>query len=49
MAQVLDAALNKGDSAALERYTETCLARVWRAQHFSWWMTSVSRSAPSDE
>ncbi len=41
MAQVLDAALNKGDSAALERYTETCLARVWRAQHFSWWMTSM--------
>ncbi|MEJ7720414.1 MAG: 4-hydroxybenzoate 3-monooxygenase [Ilumatobacteraceae bacterium] len=41
MAQVLDAALNKGDSAALERYTETCLTRVWRAQHFSWWMTSM--------
>ena len=21
------------------RYSATCLRRVWRAQHFSWWMT----------
>lgn len=25
----------------LERYSETCLRRVWRAQRFSWWMTSM--------
>jgi p-hydroxybenzoate 3-monooxygenase len=25
----------------LERYSEICLRRVWRAQHFSWWMTSM--------
>ena len=26
---------------ALERYSETCLRRVWRAEHFSWWMTRM--------
>ncbi|SDB57179.1 4-hydroxybenzoate 3-monooxygenase [Belnapia rosea] len=30
-----------GDMAALEAYTATALRRVWRAQHFSWWMTSM--------
>ena len=25
----------------LERYSDDCLRRVWRAQHFSWWMTSL--------
>ena len=34
----LDAA---GSSELLERYSETALRRVWRAEHFSWWMTSM--------
>jgi p-hydroxybenzoate 3-monooxygenase len=25
----------------LERYSETALSRVWRAEYFSWWMTSM--------
>lgn len=25
----------------LENYSRTALRRVWRAQHFSWWMTSM--------
>jgi p-hydroxybenzoate 3-monooxygenase len=25
----------------LESYSATCLKRVWRAEHFSWWMTSM--------
>jgi p-hydroxybenzoate 3-monooxygenase len=25
----------------LDRYSEHCLQRVWRAQQFSWWMTSL--------
>jgi p-hydroxybenzoate 3-monooxygenase len=28
-------------TAMLERYSEICLRRVWRAQHFSWWMTTM--------
>ncbi len=30
-----------GDGDLLGRYSEICLRRVWRAQHFSWWMTSM--------
>lgn len=30
-----------GATGLLERYSEICLRRVWRAQHFSWWMTSM--------
>ena len=29
------------DTGLLESYTETALKRIWRAQHFSWWMTSM--------
>ncbi len=30
-----------GDTGPLDAYSERCLRRVWRAQHFSWWMTSM--------
>jgi p-hydroxybenzoate 3-monooxygenase len=30
-----------GATDLLRRYSEICLRRVWRAQHFSWWMTSM--------
>jgi p-hydroxybenzoate 3-monooxygenase len=30
-----------GDDSALGSYSERCLRRVWRAEHFSWWMTSM--------
>lgn len=36
-------------SDLLERYSATCLRRVWRAQHFSWWMTSMLHRFPGDD
>lgn len=30
-----------GDRSLLEAYSQSCLRRVWRAEHFSWWMTSM--------
>jgi p-hydroxybenzoate 3-monooxygenase len=30
-----------GSEHLLKRYSDICLRRVWRAQHFSWWMTSM--------
>lgn len=30
-----------GKTQLLERYSETCLRRVWKVQRFSWWMTSM--------
>jgi p-hydroxybenzoate 3-monooxygenase len=38
-----------GRTDLLESYTETCLRRVWRAEHFSWWMTSMLHRFPGDE
>ena len=31
----------KGDDAGLDAYSERALARVWKAQRFSWWMTTL--------
>jgi p-hydroxybenzoate 3-monooxygenase len=31
----------RGSTERLDRYSELCLRRVWKAQRFSWWMTSM--------
>ncbi len=31
-----------GSTTGLDTYSEDCLRRVWRVQHFSWWMTSMT-------
>jgi hypothetical protein len=36
----------KNDASLFETYGPTCLRRVWRAQHFSWWMTSMLHNLP---
>jgi p-hydroxybenzoate 3-monooxygenase len=30
-----------GSSELLDGYSDACLRRVWRAEHFSWWMTAL--------
>ena len=35
-----------GSEAWLDAYSETCLRRVWQAQRFSWWMTSMLHRFP---
>jgi p-hydroxybenzoate 3-monooxygenase len=35
---------SSGDTALLDGYSRACLRRVWRAQHFSWWMTTLLHS-----
>jgi p-hydroxybenzoate 3-monooxygenase len=32
----------------LEAYSTACLRRVWRAEHFSWWMTSMLHRVGDD-
>jgi p-hydroxybenzoate 3-monooxygenase len=32
---------SSGRNDLLSSYTQTALKRVWRAEHFSWWMTSM--------
>lgn len=36
----------KGSTRALDTYSATALRRIWRAEHFSWWMTSMLHRAP---
>lgn len=51
--QVLGEALAKylkgGDDSLLEGYSDACLRRVWRVQHFSWWMTWMLHRFPEDD
>jgi p-hydroxybenzoate 3-monooxygenase len=36
---------HSGRSDGLEAYSKTCLRRVWKAQRFSWWMTTMLHQA----
>lgn len=35
-----------GDSIGLDTYSQKALSRVWKAERFSWWMTSVLHRFP---
>ena len=41
LAQALARFYESGSADLLDAYSDTCLRRVWRAQRFSWWMTSM--------
>jgi p-hydroxybenzoate 3-monooxygenase len=41
LAAALAAWYATGDTSGLDSYSDTCLGRVWQAQYFSWWMTSM--------
>jgi p-hydroxybenzoate 3-monooxygenase len=48
-ARALVRLLKEGRSDLLERYSADALARIWRAQHFSWWMTSMLHRFPDED
>jgi p-hydroxybenzoate 3-monooxygenase len=37
-----------GATARLDRYSQTALRRVWKAQRFSWWMTRLFHLFPEE-
>ena len=45
LAGVLDRLVH-GDAGPADTYSATCLGRVWRSTHFSWWMTTMLHRAP---
>jgi p-hydroxybenzoate 3-monooxygenase len=49
LAEALTAYLTRGDERGVNAYSDTCLRRVWRAEHFSWWMTSMLHVAPDGD
>ena len=48
LADGLERLFESGDDRLLELYSQVCLRRVWRVQHFSWWMTSMLHRLPDD-
>ena len=42
----LVALLDDDDERPLDAYQEVALRRIWKAQHFSWWMTTMLHSTP---
>ena len=41
LAEALEVYFTGGRTDLLDAYSDTALRRVWKAQHFSWWMTSM--------
>ena len=37
-----------GDDSGLDQYSQKALARVWKAQRFSWWMTNMLHRFPDN-
>jgi p-hydroxybenzoate 3-monooxygenase len=46
LARALAAFYREGRKDPLGQYSETALGRVWRAEHFSWWMTTLLHRFP---
>jgi p-hydroxybenzoate 3-monooxygenase len=46
LAAALTQLLRERRTELADAYSDTCLTRVWRATHFSWWMTSMLHVDP---
>ncbi len=49
LADALIAWYRDGSRAGLDGYSTECLRRVWRAEHFSYWMTSMLHRPPDGD
>lgn len=39
---------NEGSTEGIDAYSERCLRRIWNAERFSWWMTSLMHTFPGN-
>lgn len=46
LARALGTYYHRNREDLLDEYSDRCLRRVWRAQRFSWWMTSMLHRGP---
>jgi p-hydroxybenzoate 3-monooxygenase len=46
LSRAIEAFYRSNRSDLLEQYSATCLSRIWKAQRFSWWMTSLLHLFP---
>jgi p-hydroxybenzoate 3-monooxygenase len=49
LSRALSAYYREGRENLLDEYSATCLRRVWKAQRFSWWMTTMLHRAEGNE
>ena len=49
LARALTSLLRDGSADLADAYSDACLTRVWRATHFSWWMTSMLHVEPHQD
>ena len=49
LAEALGRWYRDGDRAGLDGYSDACLRRVWRCEHFSWWMTNMLHLQPGGD
>lgn len=45
----LQAYYHEGDTSGLDAYSDKALARVWKVQRFSWWMTQLLHAFPEHQ
>jgi p-hydroxybenzoate 3-monooxygenase len=48
LATALIARYGENSDAGIDAYSATALARIWKAERFSWWMTSIMHRFPQD-
>src|SRR5215475_8298123 len=48
LSRAVEAFYKSGRTDLLEAYSKTCLARIWKAQRFSWWMTQMLHCFPDE-
>ena len=46
---ILVKAVMEGRKDLIERYSEVCLKRIWKAERFSWWLTSMLHKFPGTD
>jgi p-hydroxybenzoate 3-monooxygenase len=49
LARAFEVHYKKSDSTRLEKYSETCLRRIWKGERFSWHMTSMLHVFPEHD
>ena len=46
LSRALEIFYREKSASALDRYSNLCLRRVWKAERFSWWFTSLMHRFP---
>jgi p-hydroxybenzoate 3-monooxygenase len=46
LSRALIEACTEQSNAGIDHYSDTCLRRVWKAERFSWWFTSLTHKFP---